>query len=191
MTGWNGRLVTGLAASGSAIVIALSGCAGDTDNEPKTQAETQGAKTYEGDGFTLSYPNDWVEVDYEEEPENVIAATAAFAPKEAGLADSLSLVVGDVEAVSDSTELVAAARAEAEASYDEVLSGPTPTTIGGLPAVRLEASETGRAGTKLSIITTIVANGATWYVLQCEFLPADRDLMESGCNQAMGSFRLE
>lgn len=81
--------------------------------------------------------------------------------------------------------------ANAADAYGNLLTGPTPTTISGLQAIRLEASGTNSEGDSLQGRTAVLFDEATWYVILCQFIREDAEKMKPGCDQVLESFRVE
>jgi hypothetical protein len=165
--------------------LALGGaaCAGDSSEE----------KTFHGDGFSFTYPGGWHQGDYPNENPDVIPAAAAITYSDEPTTDSVSVTVvpDQVEVTADNVDdSVADIANTATAGYGKLDSGPTVVTVGGLPAMRLEASALSD-GTPLLYRTELVFDGTTWYAIQCEFRQESAEKIRPGCDQAMESFRVE
>ena len=173
--------------------LALSACGGG--EESGTSGAGDGSKRFEGDGFSFSYPDDWSLGEFAEpNPELATAVALSYGGAEQGTTDSVAVSVAPAlspiteDNLEGSLDDFAAFAAD---SYGELLSAPTPTTVDGLPAVRLKASGPSPDGVPLEFGTTIVLDGTTWYVIQSQFVPKNADKIKPGYDQSVGSFQVE
>jgi hypothetical protein len=170
-------LATSVLVALLALVAACGG--GSTDN------------TFEGDGFSFTYPGDWITGDTGAwEPPGPAVAISYPGPEEVEEREELLFVAVfpnqksvTEDNLDDSLEEIAADQIR---NYEGLTAGPTAMTVDGLPAGRVEAAW---GNTRLR--TTIVFDGTTWYVIRCEFVPARAEKMKPGCDQVVESFQIE
>ena len=154
-----------------------------------------GDKTFEGDGYSFTYPGEWDEVEYEDPPADRAPTDVAVSPRgsEHEL-DSVSVTVAPNQlAVTEDnldTQLDGLADSATNA-YGKLLAGPTPITTAGLPAISMEGSGPGDEGSQLEFRVTVVFDGTTWYVIQVESVPQHAEEMKKGYDEVVESFRVE
>jgi len=166
--------------------VLVAGCGGDQNAD----------KTFHGSGFSITYPGDWSEVHYTNQPSSQIPAAVAISYPRQGTSGSDSV---SVTVAPDQTEITAEnvegavddVTALAREAYERLDTGPTVVTVGDLPAVRFEASDPNSDGGPLYFRTELVFDGTTWYAIQCEFKQEGAEKIRPGCDQVMASFRVE
>ena len=152
-------------------ILTAAGCGGDnadqragsTDTAQDAGGETQqsagGDKTFHGDGFSFTYPNDWTLTEFtEERPPDRKLPGVRVRPQEAPATDGVSVIVyDDQDAVGEGNLDEAVDEIAAEYKGVPLAVPPTPTTVGGLPAIYLAGpargppwSSTTRPGTPFS-----------------------------------------
>jgi hypothetical protein len=155
------------------------------------------AGTFEGDGYSFSYPEEWFE--FEEVETRAQAGSAissvSFGPRLGS--DVLGVDVyrlripvtrQNLGAVSD--ELVAEIDALVRQAQGRITAGPARVTVDGLPALRLEASVLDPDGARVQSRLVFVFDGTTEYLLNCQFTPEGAAEMTAGCERAVESFRV-
>jgi PsbP-like protein len=170
-------------------LTASLGCGGDGGN---------GDNTFEGDGYSFTYPESWSQREAEARYQrtDVQASSFVFGPEEG--ANGLILDVGQVglAVTENNIDLISAQFAgEIEQLFQqaqgEVTKGPTRLTVGGLPALRFEASALTPDGVRARSRVTVVFNGTTQYFLNCQFTSEQAEEMKRGCDQVVRSFRVD
>jgi hypothetical protein len=142
-----------------------------------------GDGTFEGEGVTFDYPEDWEQREIDPvTPEATF--TTAFAPEE-GLS-GLIFEIGDAGTRITESNIDAVAE-DVAGAIQESTEGPTVLTVAGLPAIRIISHP--QSGLTRRITT--VFDGATAYVIDCGFTPERAEDMETGCDQVLESFQVE
>jgi PsbP len=174
----------------AAALVASAGCGGGGSGD--------GDKTYEGDAFSFTYPQEWDEREGEARftRPGQQATSVYFGPAEG--ANVLGLDVGRVgvsitEANVD--EISDQFAAELDQTFRQaqggITKGPTRLTVGGLPALRFEGSSLNPDDVRVRSQVTAVFNGVTQYFLNCQFTPEGAEEMQRGCDQVVESFQVE
>ncbi len=70
---------------------------------------------------------------------------------------------------------------------DRLLAGPQAITVGGMPGLRFQGTETNPVGKDT---LTIVFNGMTWYDITCAYTPAKARAVQRGCAQVLRTFKV-
>jgi hypothetical protein len=156
------------------LLLTLPACGG---------GEGDGDKTFEGDGYSFVYPEDWEEREIGEVTPGAVFLTA-FAPAEGLDGLIFEINVGDTP-VSESN--IAEVQADVAGVLQESTEGPTRVSVAGLPGLRFISHP--QPG--LSRRVTTVFDGATAYVFDCGFTPDRAEEMEQGCDQIEQSFQIE
>lgn len=154
------------------VCLALTACGGEG-----------GDKTFEGEGYSFTYPGEWDEREIDTITPGALLLTA-FAPEE-GL-NALIFEVSDVGTPVTESNIDAVAEDVASA-LQESTEGPTQLTVAGLPALRIVSHP--QSGLTRRITT--VFDGKTGYVFDCGFTPERAEEMKRGCEQAEESFQVE
>lgn len=143
-----------------------------------------GDKTFEGDGYSFTYPADWEEF----EPDEVIpgaALTTVFAP-DGSSPGELIFEIGDGGSPV-TADNIDEAEEELAGAIQESTEGPIRMTMAGLPALRIVA----HPRSDLTRRITTAFDGATIYIFDCAFTPDIAEDMQRGCDQVEESFRIE
>ena len=149
------------------------GCGGDS-----------GDNTFEGEGISFTYPEEWEEREAVGGGTPGAAFTTAFAP-EAGV-NNLIFEIGDIGSPVTESNIDAFAD-DLAGALEESTEGPTRLTVAGLPALRIVS----HPETDSSRRITQVFDGATGYIFDCGFTSARAEEMKRGCDQAEDSFQVE
>jgi hypothetical protein len=144
--------------------------------------------TFEGDGYSFSYPADW-----EEREESDSSADVVIAP-EVGVT---GISVGTFESPQEVTEdtiggLMGEIREGAEQFFAESVSGTKiegdveQTTIAGLPAVTFEGTTS--AGEGIRTREAWIFDGTTFYAVNCTSATGNEDSVDPACDQVLETF---
>jgi hypothetical protein len=178
----------------AAALLAGAGCGGANGGAPITvDGASERDKTFDGLGFSFTYPREWREVDVGPLPAGREAPAVVLAPEQAESdAVGVTVVQGSPEVTeenfADAKEEIAVA---ARTRFGRLVEGPTRITVSGLPALRLEASGTTPEEVRIRSRVTVVFAGTTWYTLECDFAPERAQEMKRGCDQVVNSLRIE
>jgi hypothetical protein len=157
-----------------ACLAALPACGGQGEGENKT---------FEGDGYSFTYPADWEEGEVGEVNPGATFLTA-FGPGE-GL-DALIFEINDGGPHVDESN-IGAFQEELAAAIQESTEGPTRLTVAGLPALRIVAHpQPGR-----SRRVTSVFDATTMYIFDCGFATDRAAEMLEGCDLIEESLEIE
>jgi hypothetical protein len=153
------------------LVVSLAACGGDEN-------------TFEREGVSFTYPENWGEAEYEAVDPAAVFGTA-FTPEENSLTGLIfEISRGDVTVTEKNIDDVLA---DAAGALDPSTEGPSRLTVGGLPAIRFVSHP--QAG--LTRRVTFVFDGTTIYALNCAFTPERAEEMKRGCEQVVTSFAVE
>jgi hypothetical protein len=156
------------------LAVSLPACGGGGGGE---------GNTFEGDGYSFTYPKGWEELDAGEANPGASLLTA-FGPGP-GL-DALIFEVADGGSPVDENN-IGAMQDELAAAIQPSTEGPTRLTVAGLPALRIVAHpQSGR-----SRRVTTAFDGTTMYIFDCGYSDARAQEMKQGCNEIEQSFELE
>lgn len=158
------------------VCLTLTACAGGGGN---------GDNTFEREGVSFTYPEDWEQRELEGGPVNPDASFATvFAPEE-----GLSGLIFEINetAITVTQSNLDGVLQEVAASLHESSKGPTKTSVAALPALRFESYPE----SNLTRAVTFVFDGKTWYAFNCGFTPERAGEMQKGCDQALNSFKVE
>jgi hypothetical protein len=84
---------------------------------------------------------------------------------------------------------VAKARLDAYARSGGEVEGPTPTSVGGLPAFEGWVIGYARYGRDLARRVVVVVDGTTAYEISCQYEPDSAEVI-AGCHRVVDSFEL-
>jgi hypothetical protein len=178
------------------VCLAFAACGGEGDDGGA--AGGGGDKTFEGDGYSFTYPGEWDELEGEARFSQPGQQTTSvyFGPTEG--ANVLGLDAGRVgvsitEAnVDEITDQFAAELDQVfRQAQGRITEGPTRLTVGGLPALRFEGSALNPDDVRVLSQVTAVFDGVTQYFLNCQFTPERAEEMQRGCEQVVESFQVE
>jgi hypothetical protein len=170
------------------VCLALAACGGGGG----------GDKTFEGDGFSFTYPEDWEQREVgggAAEVGNSISSFT-FAPSRGanGLTvevyrlrfgvteDNIESVEGEVAAVTEEIFRQAGGR---------VTDGPTRVTIAGHPGYSATGTGMTPQGARVESRVNLLFDGETEYFLNCQYTPSGAEEMKQGCDQVVQSLRVE
>jgi hypothetical protein len=174
--------------------LALSACGGSGDGQSeRTDAiEPNGAKTFEGNGFSFSYPEEWHEGEGEAragaDPDAQVGPCCG-----AGWDLFAVYIVAGNQSVTEANvdEFTAKLEAALSESEKQILAPLTTTRVDGLPAHTIVATAVISPGPDIHQRETWVYDEWTWYHLVCQARIADAAAMKPGCEQAVASFRVD
>jgi hypothetical protein len=178
------------------VCFALAACGGDGD---EGGALSGGDKTFEGDGFSFSYPEEWTEgEEFEARAQLGREATSQVAVAPGHGQDGVLVEVGPVSpSISGGNidqfkaEFAQAVESLFQEVEGELTAGPARVQVGGLPALRFEATGVTSQGVRTRSRLTLVFDGLTQYTVNCQFTPEGAEEIERGCDQVLSSFRVE
>jgi hypothetical protein len=180
--------VTRVAFLLTAAFVASAGCGGDGSGDED--------KTFEGDGYSFTYPGNWDEGEVEARAQSGnTVSSVAFGPSRDSLVNvevyRLDVAITE-ENIDEATDELADVIAQTfEQAGGGVTAGPTRTTVDGLPALRFEASALTPDDERVQSRGTLVFDGSTEYYVNCQFTPDRAEEMNSGCDQVLNSFDVE
>ncbi len=165
------------------VLVLAAGCGGDSGG---------GSKTFQGDGYSFSYPSDWeqreadiaagsADVVIAPEPGVTGISVGAFESPQAVTADNIGDFMADLSSGAEQflAQNVAGSKLEGEV---------TQVTVGGLPGVTFEGSTTEGGGVHTR--GTWIFDGTTFYAINCSSPTGHEDLAEAACDQVLDSFEL-
>jgi hypothetical protein len=166
------------------LVLFAAGCGGD--NAPGAD------NTFQGDGYSFSYPGDWEQRETSDEPGS---ADVVIAP-EPGVT---GISVGSFESPQEVTaanidDLMGELRSGAEEFFATSVAGTklegdlTKTTIGGLPAVTFEGTTTEGEGIRTR--EAWIFDGTTFYAVNCSSATGNEDSVDPACDLVLETFRV-
>jgi hypothetical protein len=160
------------------LVAGAAACGGGNGN-----ASGDGDKTFEGDGYSLTYPAEWEEYEPDEVPPEVVFTTV-FAPPTGESALIFEISDGGSPVTADNID---EAEEDLAGAIQESTEGPIQLTMAGLPALRIVA----HPRSDLTRRITTAFDGATIYIFDCAFTPDQAEEMQRGCDQVEESFQIE
>jgi hypothetical protein len=170
-------------------LLASAGCGGGND-------DGDGDKTFEGDGYSFTYPGDWDEQDPEAASQGGDLISSAYVGQDN--TDVLAILLYPLPAsitkdnIDEYADDVAEQARETYEGLDgQLTAGPTPVTMAGLPGFRYEGSLVNVDGARVQARVTDVFDGLTEYYLYCQFTPEGAEEMKRGCDQVVESFQVE
>ena len=160
-----------------------------------------GDETFDGDGYSFTYPGDWNEIVGVESaasgPEG-LGPSNFFGPGSTAENSLHVAVTEDIPRVTDANlddakAQVAQQLAQTAEQAGAEMSEPTDTTFAGLPGFRAEAS--GRisvtTGERFRSELIVAFDETAIYFLNCQFTPEGAEEMKRGCDQVVESFQVE
>jgi PsbP len=182
--------------------LALAACGGGDSGNGDGGSETDGGvatgggeKTFEGDGYSFSYPAEWAG----SEPMSVGggAFTVAIIPVREGT-DGVYVTVspGTRSVTADNfdrlrDDIIGFVEATIAQDQGQLTSEPTRATLDGLPALRFEGTVVTVHGDTARFRATTAFDGPTVYHINCQAVPAGADEVNQGCDQVLESFQVE
>ena len=178
-----GPAILALAVAG---ILTAPGCGGDTaqDAGGETQQSASGAKTFDGEGFSFTYPEDWTLSEFTQEaPPDRKLPGVQVRPQGAPAAQGVFVIVfDDQESIGEGDLDEAVDEIAADNKGVQLDVPPTPTSVDGLPAIYLAGpGET----------TTLVFDDTTWYPISGRWLPSFEEEIKQGYDQVKASFQVE
>jgi PsbP len=172
----------------AASLVTAAGCGGGNGDD-----------TFEGDGYSFTYPEEWIELEPGEARGHAggeAISTTAVGPDEGAdvlFVDVYRLRLRVTERIFDEvTRELAAVFAQAfSQAGGRITAGPTRVTVDGLPALRLEGFALSPDDVRVQSRVTAVFDGMTEYALNCQYTPEGAEEMERGCDQVFESFQVE
>jgi hypothetical protein len=160
-----------------------------------------GDKTFDGDGYSFTYPGDWRDqtgkVEFSAQAgSEPLTSQVALAPGEGqdfvfvqvGPA-SPSITEDNIDQLKDEiTRVVESLFQQAEG---QLTAGPTRVTVGGLPALRFEGTGIASGGVSVRSRLTLIYDGRNQYAVNCQFTPDGAEEIERGCDEILSSFQVE
>jgi len=169
-------------------LLATPGCGGgDGDGD--------GNKTFEGDGYSFSYPEEWAEQAGDVTTGRIDAVAA---PPEGGRnVVALTVVPNAVPEPVTEANIDQAVRKNLRPAVDAlmqraggVLEGdPTQVTYGGFLGLRFESSSTGLEP-PVHLQGTWLIDGTTAYTFSCQFVPSGAEEVRQACDLVLKSFQI-
>ena len=182
LSGFIGR-TAGLALLGVALLFGCGGGAG-------------GDTTFEGDGYSFSYPGDWEQREGSGAPGvgNKISSVA-FAPEAGGNGLTLSVYRLPVAITEDNIasflgQVRTATQQIFQAGGGQMTEGPTRVTVAGHPAYSASGTAVTPSGTPVRSRVNLVFDGETEYFFNCQFTSDHAEEMLQGCSKALESFQV-
>lgn len=150
--------------------------------------------TFEGEGYSFSYPEDWEQREGSGAASEVgnAVSSVAFAPAEG--ANGLTVSVYRLQDVV-TEDNVNSLRAEVTAVTEQVFrqaegrmtAGPNRVTIAGHPGFSAKGTAMTPAGNRVESQITLIFDGKTEYFLNCQFTADEAEEMQQGCRQVLES----
>lgn len=189
--------------------LVLTACSGDGDGNGASggagrgesvagtgiaETEAQAIKTFEGDGYSFSYPEAW----QERHPDVGFVVGTPLSETYVGLDDTniLSVVVANGPVSITETniddyepEFLALVSETFAQQGGEVTGGPRQVSVDGLPGVEFEGWVLNVEGIRVDSRLTVAFDGTKQYSMNCQFRPAREDDMMRGCDQVKESFQ--
>ena len=165
-----------------AVTPATAACGGSAD----------GDKTFQGNGYSFSYPATWAAQGGDA---NTGRIDALVAPPEGGQNVVGLTVVRDAVATSATKTNLDQVLRESRPAVDALMlreagaleGALTKVTYGGLPGFRFEASSTGLEPA-IHQRGTWLFDGTTAYTFSCQSIPSGAEAVAKACDLALGSF---
>jgi hypothetical protein len=181
--------VTILTFALAAALVAGAGCGGGG-----------GDKTFEGDGYSFTYPGEWSD-------RGKVEATAHAGSEQAtsqvavAPGEGQDLVLVEVGPTSPSItednidqfkdEIARQVESLFQQGEGQVTVGPTRVTVGALPALRFEGTSITSPGVSVRSRLTLIYDGRNQYAVNCQFTPEGAEEIQRACDQILSSFQVE
>jgi hypothetical protein len=179
--------VPGCISAVALVCLALAACGGGEGEY----------KTFEGDGFSFRYPEDWEqrEASGAAEVGNSISSVM-FAPSRGANGLTVNVYRLQVAVIEDNVESI---EAEVAATTEQIFrqaggrltDGPTRVTIAGHPGYSATGTAMTPEGARVESRVNLLFDEATEYFLNCQYTPSGAEEMKRGCDQAVESFQVE
>jgi hypothetical protein len=156
-----------------------------------------GDKTFEGDGYSFTYPGSWEE--FENAPSaaatGTVVSSKSFAPERGGSGFvitvyrlSSSVTADNIDSIAP--EVAAVTEQIFRQAGGQMTARPTKVTVAGHPGFSAKGTAVTPQGTRVQSRVTLVFDGTTEYFLTCQFTPDAAEEMLKGCNKVLESFEL-
>lgn len=163
----------------------LGGCGGGS-----------GDKTFEGDGYSFTYPGGWEQYEGSGAPGvGRSVSSVAFAPTAGG--NGLTLTVYRLPAAitednigSFAGEIRTVTEQVFHAGGGRLLEGPTRVNVAGLPAFTASGTGVTPSGTRVRSRIDLAFDGTTEYFFNCQFTFDHAEEIQQGCSTVLESFQL-
>jgi hypothetical protein len=167
------------------LVLLVAGCGDDGSTRPD--------HTFQGDGYSFSYPGDWEERESDAEPGSadvVIAPEPGVTGISVGVFDSPQAVTAE-----NIDGLMGELRTGAETFLAQNVEGSKldgeveQVTIAGLPGVAFEGTTT--AGQGIRTREAWIFDGTTFYAINCSSATGNEDSVDAACDQVLETFAVD
>ncbi len=156
--------------------------------------ETAGPdKTFQGDGYSFSYPGDWEERESDAEPGS---ADVVIAPEPGVTGISVGVFESPQEVTAENIDdLMGEIRTGAETFLAQNVEGSTldgdveQVTIAGLPAVTFSGTTT--AGQGIRTREAWIFDGTAFYAVNCSSATGNEDSVDPACDLVLGTFAVD
>jgi hypothetical protein len=151
-------------------------------------------KTFEGEGYSFSYPGGWEQREGSGAAAEVgnAVSSVAFAPAQG--ANGLTVTVYRLQVVV-TEENVDSLRAEVAAVTEQIFreaggrvtAGPNRVTIAGHPGFSAKGTGMTPAGNRVESQVTLIFDGKSEYFLNCQFTADQAEEIQQGCRKVLES----
>jgi hypothetical protein len=171
-----------------AAAVAAAGCGGG-------DGAGSGDKTFEGDGYSFTYPGEWDEQEPEAREEGGDTISSAYVGEDN--TDVLgvflyrlrvSITKNNLNVYAD--DITNQMKETYEHLDGRLIAGPSRVTMDGLPGFRYLGSLVNVDGVRVQARVTRVFDGMTEYYLYCQFTSERAEAMKRGCDQVVESFQV-
>lgn len=156
-----------------------------------------GDKTFEGEGYSFTYPGKWHPVEgggAAEFGDRVSSVTLAPSEGASGLTLNVYRLRGSVTESNIETIAPEVASVTAEIFHQaggRTTAGPRRVSGAGLPGFSAEGMAVTPKGVHVQSLVTLLFDGKTEYFVNCQFTPDQAEEMRKGCDQVLGSFQVK
>ncbi len=164
------------------LVSLAAGCGGDEAAGPDN--------TFQGDGYSFSYPGDWEERESNDEPGS---ADVVIAPDPGVTGISVGVFDSPQEVTAENIDgLMGELRTGAETFLAQNVEGSKldgdveQVTIAGLPAVTFSGTTT--AGQGIRTREAWIFDGTTFYAINCSSATGNEDSVDPACDLVLETF---
>jgi PsbP-like protein len=189
--------------------LTVTACGGSNDTDASgedTDASDEGGsgdedKTFEGDGYSFTYPADWSEKTGEIEARAQAGSEQATSEVAVAPGEGQDLVLVEVGPTSPSItednidhleeEIARLVESLFQQGAGQVTAGPNRVTVAGLPALRFEGTGVTSDDVSVRSRLTLIYDGRNQFAVNCQFTPEGAEEIERGCDQILGSFQVE
>jgi hypothetical protein len=156
-----------------------------------------GGKTFEGDGYSFTYPEEWEQREGSGSAEvGDSISSVSFGPSRGANGLTVSVYRLQVAVTEENIESIAP---EVAATTDQIFrqtggrvtAEPTRVTVAGHPGFSASGTAVTPQGTHVHSQVTLVFDQATEYFLNCQFTPDQAEEMQQGCSEVVSSLHLD